>query len=67
MLTFRPIKNEVVVVMDGDKVAGTIRRYRAHGGCIVHVPGVIDTSAAPGSRFFPTIPAAKKAILDAAR
>jgi hypothetical protein len=27
-LTFRPMKNECVVVMRGDKVAGTIRRYQ---------------------------------------
>lgn len=63
-LTFRPIKNECVVVMRGDKVAGTIRRYRAHKACIVSVPGVLSASANRGQAGFSTITAAKKAILE---
>lgn len=65
MLTFRPIKNECVVVMRGDKVAGTIRRYRAHKACIVSVPGLLTASMHPmqGKAVFPTIAAAKKALL----
>lgn len=64
MLTYRPIKNECVVVMRGDKVAGTIRRYRAYKACIVCVPGVLTASMAigQGKAVFPTIPAAKAAI-----
>lgn len=64
-LTFKPIRNETVVVMRGDKVAGTIRRYRVHKGCLVHVPGLLDSSSARGSRFFRTIDEAKAAILAA--
>lgn len=64
-ITFRPIKNECVVVMRGEKVAGTIRRYRAHKACIVRVEGLLTPSMAigQGKATFPTIGAAKKAIL----
>lgn len=64
-LTFRPIKLETVVVMRGDKPVGTIKRYRQWKGCIVHVSGLMDASAPRGSRFFRTIPEAKKALLQA--
>jgi hypothetical protein len=63
-LTFRPIKLETVVVMRGEKVAGTIKRYRAHKGCIVSVPGVISAAGTGGS-FFRTIDDAKAAVLAA--
>lgn len=65
-LTFRPIKNECVVVMRGGKVAGTIRRYRAHRACIVRVPGVLtaDMAIGQGKATFPTIGAAKKRLLE---
>ena len=65
-LTFRPIKNECVVVMRGDKVAGTIRRYRAHKACIVRVEGLLTASMAigKGSATFPTIAAAKARLLE---
>lgn len=66
-LTFRPIKLETVVVMRGEKVAGTIKRYRQWKGCIVHIAGLMDASAPQGSRFFRTIPDAKKAVLAAYR
>jgi ribosome-interacting GTPase 1 len=64
-ITFRPILNECVVVMHGNKVVGTIRRYRAHKACIVSVPGLLTASMAigQGKSVFPTIAAAKKAIL----
>ena len=62
-LTFLPIKLETVVVMRGDKVAGTIRRYRAHRRCIVSVPGVLSAAANPGRANFATIAEAKKALL----
>jgi hypothetical protein len=64
-LTFRPMLNECVVVMRGDKVAGTIRRYKAHKACIVSVPGVLTASMAigQGKAVFRTIGEAKKAIL----
>lgn len=67
MLTFRPIKLETVVVMRGDKVAGTIKRYRAHKACIVNVPGVLTASMAigQGKASFRTIAEAKRAVLDA--
>ena len=51
-LTFCPMLLETVVVMRGVKVAGTIKRYRAHKGCIVRVPGVLTPSANPGDCFF---------------
>lgn len=65
-LTFRPIKNECVVVMRGDKVAGTIRRYRAHKACIVSVPGVLTASVAigQGKAAFATIGAAKARLIE---
>ena len=63
-LTFKPIKLETVVVMRGVKVAGTIKRYRAHKGCIVRVPGVLTPSANPGDCFFPTVAAAKARLLE---
>jgi hypothetical protein len=65
-LTFRPIKNECVVVMRGDKVAGTIRRYRAHRACIVRVEGVLTASMAigKGKATFPTIGEAKRRLLE---
>jgi hypothetical protein len=63
-LTFRPIKLETVVVMRGEKVAGTIKRYRAHKGCIASVPGILS-AAGTGNAFFRTIPEAKAAILAA--
>ena len=62
-LTFRPIKLEKIVVMRGDKVAGTIKRYRAHGGCIVRVPGVMAPTSHPGRCFFPTVAKAKAVLL----
>ena len=65
-LTFKPIRNEKVVVMNGERVAGTITRYRGHGGCIAHVPGILDMTAPKGSRFFKTIPEAKAAVRAAA-
>jgi hypothetical protein len=67
--TFRPIKNECVVVMRGDKVAGTIRRYRAHRACIVRVEGVLTASMAlgEGKATFPTITEAKRALLARAK
>lgn len=65
-LTFRPIKLETVVVMRGNKVAGTIRRYRAHRACIVSVPGVLTASMAigQGKAVFPTIGEAKARLLE---
>jgi hypothetical protein len=63
-LTFRPILLETVVVMRGDKVAGTIKRYRARKGCIVRVPGVLTPSANPGECFFLTIAAAKARLIE---
>lgn len=65
-LTFRPIKNECVVVMRGDKVAGTIRRYRAHRACIVRVEGLLTPSMAigQGKSTFTTIAAAKARLLE---
>lgn len=65
-LTFRPMKLDCVVVMRGDKVAGTIRRYRAHRACIVSVPGLLTASMAigQGKATFPTIPAAKARLLE---
>lgn len=65
-LTFKPMRNETVVVMRGDKVVGTIRLYRAHKSCIVHVPGLLTASMTPGKgdALFPTIPAAKKRLLE---
>ncbi len=65
MLTFRPMLNECVVVMRGSKVAGTIRRYRAHKGCIVSVPGVLTSGTNPGQCFYRTVAQAKSAILAA--
>ena len=63
-LTFRPIKLETVVVMRGEKVAGTIRRYRAHKACIVNIPGLLTASMAigKGRATFPTIKEAKAAV-----
>jgi hypothetical protein len=63
-LTFKPIKLETVVVMRGDKVAGTIKRYRAHKGCIVRVPGLLTPDTHPGGCFFPTIAAAKARLIE---
>jgi hypothetical protein len=65
-LTFRPIKNECVVVMRGAKVAGTIRRYRAHRVCIVRVEGLLTASMAigKGRAAFPTIAAAKARLIE---
>lgn len=63
-LTFRPMLLETVVVMRGVKVAGTIKRYRAHKGCIVRVPGVLTPSANPGDCFFPTVAAAKARLIE---
>lgn len=63
-LTFRPIKLETVVVMRGDKVAGTIKRYRAHKGCIVHVPGLLTSSSNKGQCFFRTVAEAKARLLE---
>ena len=63
-LTFKPIKLETVVVMRGEKPVGTIKRYRAHKGCIVNVPGLM-TAASTGKVFFRTIDEAKTAILSA--
>jgi hypothetical protein len=65
-LTFKPIKLETVVVMRGEKVVGTIRRYRAHKACIVSVPGLLTASMAigKGNAVFPTIAAAKKRLLE---
>lgn len=63
-LTFRPIKLETVVVMRGEKPVGTIKRYRAHKGCIVSVPGLISAAGTGGS-FFRTIAEAKAALLSA--
>ena len=64
MLSFKPIKLETVVVMRGDKVVGTIKRYRAHKACIVSVPGLLSAAANPGHASFPTIGAAKKRLLE---
>lgn len=61
-LSFRALKNETVVVMRGDRVAGTIRRYRGHGGCIVSVIGILSPAKNPGQCFFKTIPEAKRAL-----
>lgn len=65
MLTFRPIKLETVVVMRGDKVVGTIRRYRAHRACIVSVPGLLTASMAigKGNAVFKTVGEAKKKLI----
>lgn len=65
-LTFRPIKLETVVVMRGNKPVGTIKRYRAHGICIVNVPGLLTAAQAPGKHraSFPTIGDAKRALLE---
>lgn len=66
MLTFRPIKNECVVVMRGEKVAGTIRRYRAHKACIVRVEGLLTPAMAigQGKATFPTIGEAKRRLIE---
>jgi hypothetical protein len=67
-LTFKPIKMETVVVMRGDKVAGTIKRYRAHKAVIVSVPGLMaaDTHNQPfkGQRTFKTVAEAKAKLLE---
>ena len=65
-LSFRPIKLETVVVMRGDKVLGTIKRYRAHKTCIVRVPGILAATMAIGKGYasFPTISEAKKKLLE---
>lgn len=65
MISFKPIKLETVVVLRDDKVIGTIRRYRSHKACIVRVPGLLTASMAigKGKAVFPTIGAAKKALL----
>jgi hypothetical protein len=65
-LTFRPMKLETVVVMRGEKVAGTIRRYRAHHACVVSVPGLLTASMAigQGKATFPNVPAAKARLLE---
>lgn len=65
-ITFKPMKLDCVVVMRGEKVIGTIRKYRAHKACIVSVPGILTASMAigKGNAVFPTIPAAKKRILE---
>ena len=64
-LTFRPITNETVVVMRGDKPVGTIRRYRNFHTCIVRVEGVLTAAANRGHAAYPTIAAAKAALLGA--
>jgi hypothetical protein len=61
---FTPIKNETVVVLKDGRVVGTIKRYRAHGGCIVSVPGVMSPSSTPGRAFYKTLKEAKRALLD---
>lgn len=65
-ITFKPMKLDCVVVMRGEKVIGTIRKYRAHGACIVSVPGILTASMNIGSgkATFRTIPEAKKRILE---
>lgn len=64
MLSYRPIKLETVVVMRGDKVVGTIKRYRAHNCCIVNVPCLLTASMAigKGNSVFRTIGDAKRKL-----
>ena len=64
-LTFRPMRHEVVVVMRGDKVAGTLRHYGAHKQWIVRVPGVLSPAANPGKCSHPNLASAKAAVLAA--
>jgi len=61
------MKPEVVVIMRGEKVAGTIRRYRAHHTWIICVPGILSAAANPGRVTFTNLADAKRAVLDAAR
>lgn len=67
-LTFRPMLLETVVVMRGNKVAGTIKRYRAHKAVIVSVPGLMaaNTHNQPfkGQRTFKTVAEAKAKLLE---
>jgi hypothetical protein len=58
-LTYRPKINECVVVMRGDKVVGTIRRYPVWKRCIVNVPGLLTASTHPTQANFRTINEAK--------
>lgn len=58
-LTYRPKINDCVVVMRGDKVIGTIRRYAVHKCCIVNVPGLLTAASHPQQASFRTINEAK--------
>lgn len=58
-LTYRPIKLETVVVLRGDRVVGTIKRYRAYRRCIVSVPGLLSSATHPGQANFATVGEAK--------
>ena len=61
-ITYMPIRNETVVAMRGNKVIGTIKRYRAHRRCIVNIPGILTASSNPGEANFATINEAKRRI-----
>lgn len=65
MITFRPMLLETVVVLRDGVVIGTIRRYKAHRACQVRVPGILTAAANPGQSTFPTMAAAKAALLAA--
>jgi len=62
-LTFRPTKLETVVVMRGNDVVGTIRRY--HGKWQTRVPGVLTPASNPGQTVYDNLAAAKAALLAA--
>lgn len=64
-LSFRPMKNQCVVVMRGDKVAGTVRRYGAHKRWVANVPGVLSAAANPGVASLGYLAEAKAALLSA--
>ncbi len=50
------------VLLDG-KPFGRINVYRAHHACMVSVPGLRPTGRFTGAAIFPTVRAAKAAIL----
>ena len=62
-LTFRPMRRDVVTVMRGARVAGTIRLHRRLGGCLVSVPGVLTATSNPGHATFATVAEAKAALV----
>jgi hypothetical protein len=61
-LTFTPIKLETVVVLRGDKVIGTIKRYRSFKAVLVHVEGLLTAASNRGYAKFDTILEAKRML-----